>query len=101
MEDLLLETTDEDLRREAREDGEDIAAVAARAKAGMRETAVATMHRKMTQAKARMRVAPSDQTAPRARPALGRIKQIIQETCARNSKLGLAFRDGKCRSGAD
>ena len=97
LEDLLV-TSDTELLLEALESGEDIKAVTDQMKSAMRETASAALRQRIARAKERMRTTPM---ARPARPALGRIKQIVQEVFQQDRSLGLAFRDGKRQSDAD
>ncbi|MCK9366573.1 MAG: hypothetical protein M0P72_05415 [Metallibacterium scheffleri] len=100
MEDIL-NTPDVELRKEAVEDGEDIAAIAADLKSAMRDVAAAALRRRLSQAKARMTVLPVQRAGQLVRPPLERLKQLIQEAFASDPRLGLAFRDGKRQSDAD
>jgi hypothetical protein len=100
MEDIL-NTSDAELRKEAVEDGEDVAAIAVNLKSAMRDTAAAALRQRLSEAKARMTVRPVPKPGPQVRPPLERLKQLIQEAFASDRSLGLAFRDGKQQSDAD
>ncbi len=97
----ILNTSDADLRKEAVEDGEDVAAIAVDLKSGMRDAAAAALRQRLSQAKARVTAAPMLQLGRPARPPMERLKQLIQEAFASDHSLGLAFRDGKKQSDAD
>lgn len=97
----ILNTSDADLRKEAVEDGEDVAAIAVNLKSAMRDAAAAALRQRLSEAKARMTVGPVPKPDPQVRPPLERLKQLIQEAFASDRSLGLAFRDGKRQSDAD
>ncbi|MDZ7855952.1 hypothetical protein [Sphaerotilus sp.] len=97
----ILNTSDAELRKEAVEDGEDVAAIAAGLKSAMRDAAAAALRQRLGQAKARMTVRPVQRPGQPARPPLERLKQLIHEAFASDRSLGLAFRDGKRQSDAD
>lgn len=97
----ILNTSDAELRKEAMEDGEDVAAIAADLKSAMRDAAAAALRERLTQAKARMAAAPIRRAGQPVRPTIERLKQLIQEAFANDRSLGLAFRDGKRQSDAD
>lgn len=97
----ILNTSDADLRKEAVEDGEDVAAIAVNLKSAMRDAAAAALRQRLSDAKARMTVRPVSKSGPQTRPPLERLKQLIQEAFASDRSLGLAFRDGKRQSDAD
>lgn len=100
LEDLLA-MSEAELRREALEDSEDIAAIANDVKSTMREAASAALRLRMVQAKERMCAASSGRPARVVRPTLDRIKHLVQEAFELDRSLGLAFRDGKRQSDAD
>ena len=97
----ILNTSDAELRREAIEDGEDVAAITADLKSAMRDAAAAALRLRLTEAKARMAAAPAQLASYRGRPPMERLKQLIQEAFASDRGLGVAFRDGKRQSEAD
>ena len=100
LEDIMA-TSDADLRREAIEDGEDVALVALHVKSTMRNAAAAALRRRMAVARARADAAPAQRTQVTPRPAIERLKQLVQQAFANDRSLGLAFRDGKQQSDAD
>lgn len=97
----ILNTSDAELRKEAIEDGEDVAAIAENLKSGMRDAAAAALRQRLSQAKVRMTAGPAPQQGRPLRPPMERLKQLIQEAFASDRSLGLAFRDGKRQSDAD
>lgn len=97
----ILNTSDAELRKEAIEDGEDVAVIAANLKSGMRDAAAAALRQRLSQAKAGMTAGPAPQLGRPLRPPMERLKQLIQEAFASDRSLGLAFRDGKRQSDAD
>lgn len=97
----ILSTSDAELRKEAVDDGEDVAAVAAGLKAAMREAAAAALRKRLSQAKARMTAWPAADLGRPVRPPMEQLKQLIQEAFASDRSLGLAFREGKRQSDAD
>jgi hypothetical protein len=97
----LLATTDAELRQEAREDGENLDAMAIQMRSSMREAAASALRERMAKSKSQSRQKLSVRQPSFARPAIYRIKQLVQELFARDQSLGLAFRDGKRQSDAD
>jgi len=97
----ILNTPDAELRREAMEDGEDPAAIAAGVKSAMRDAAAAALRKRMAEAKERMGTATSSRLPLGIRPAIEELKKKVQEAFVRNPSLGLAFRQGKQQSVAD
>jgi hypothetical protein len=97
----LSDTPDEELRREAIEDGDDVAAVAESVRAGLHEAAAAALRARLAQAKARGRRAVTAGTAASGGLSLVRIQALIRQAFQRDQSLGLAFRDGVRQSEAD
>lgn len=100
LEDLMA-ATDEQLRKEAIEDGEDLIAIAAQVKTSMNEASAEALRQRLTDAKKRMKAKPPTLTQSVVRPPLDQIKQIIQGLFQKDQNLGLAFRDGKRQTDAD
>lgn len=100
LEDLMT-TTDVQLRQEARDDGEDLDAVAMQVKATMREAAATALRQRLVQAKQRTRSVAGAQVSPWVRPPVEAIKQLVQALFQTDRSLGLAFRDGKKQTDAD
>lgn len=97
----LFATTDTDIRQEASEDGEDLDAIAVQMKSSMREAAASTLRLRMIKSKQAAQEKISIRLPLSTRPAIDRIKELIQDLFARDKSLGLAFRDGKRQSDAD
>ena len=97
----LLSATDDDLRQEAREDGEDLEGMAIQMKSAMRNTASAVVRERMTESKVKIRPTLALHPLSFTRPAIDRIKVLVQELFASDRNLGLAFREGKRQSDAD
>lgn len=97
----LLSATDDDLRQEAREDGEDLEGMAIQMKLAMRNTASAVLRERMTESKIKVHPALARPPLSFTRPAIDRIKTLVQELFANDRSLGLAFREGKRQSDAD
>lgn len=100
LEDLMA-TSDEQLRQEALEDGEDLVAIASQVKISMREAAAEALRQKLALAKGRMQPKLATLTESFIRPPVHQIKQIIQGLFQADQSLGLAFRDGKKQTDAD
>lgn len=91
-------TSDEELRTEFADDGVD-PDIAARAVATELDAVVAAaMRERAVAAKARVAVPPKRQ---RVRPALARMKELIDNAFRIDTSLAAAFRDGKRQSDAD
>ena len=99
--DDLIATTDAELHQEAREDGEDLDAIATQVKFAMREAAAGVLRQRMVQSKTRMRPPTAARPVPAIRLSPDRIKQIIQDLFQKDRSLGLAFRDGKQQTESD
>ncbi|MBN8279026.1 MAG: hypothetical protein J0M16_00260 [Gammaproteobacteria bacterium] len=99
LEDLIA-MTDEEIRKEVLEDGENLDEIAGLVKSSMREAAAGTMRLRMAEAKVRSHRA-STRDAPVSRPSIERIKQIIETLFATEPSLRLAFRDGKRQTESD
>jgi hypothetical protein len=97
----LLATTDAELRQEAREDGENLDAMAIQMKTSMRNAAASALRERMAKSKSQSRLKLSTRPPSIARPAIDRIKELVQDLFARDQSLGLAFRSGKRQSDAD
>ena len=96
--DDLLSLSDEELRIEAKQDGQDVEAIALNTKRLMREGAASAL-------RLRMSIKPSPAAAPWRtpiiRPNIERMKQLVERVFASNPSAGLAFRQGKKQSDSD
>lgn len=100
--DDLMSMSDEELRAEAKDDGEDLEAIASEVRRTMRETAAAALRSRMSATRVSQPLAAAPQRAHSvARPSLERIKQIVQQLFEQKPQVGLAFRDGKRQSESD
>jgi hypothetical protein len=98
----LASTSDAELRREALEDGEDVAAMARAMRESMLDAAAATLRCRMAVAKRRVAaVAGRDSALQRAKLSIDNVKRQIQDAFVRNPDLALAFREGDRQSDAD
>lgn len=100
----LLNMSDEDIRKEATERGENLEEMAKQVKSSMQEPAARVMRERMMQAKSGSLLTMQSSGAGKitlTRPPLLQIKQIIQSLFASNPRLGLAYRDGKQQTDAD
>ena len=96
-----MATTDEQLRQEALEDGDDFDAIATHVATCLQEAAAATLRDRLMYAKKRAQPIVRDAIRPTALPSLQKMKLLVQQAFQSNHSLGLAFRDGKKQSDAD
>lgn len=99
--DDLLATTDAELRQEVCEEGENLDAMAILMKSSMREAAASALRERMAKSRSQSRQKLFARPPSFTRPAIDRIKELVQDLFARDQSLGLAFRDGKRQSDAD
>jgi hypothetical protein len=97
----VMKTSDADLRREAVEDGEDVAAIAHDVRSGMRSAAAGALRQRLANAIGRISGPPALSAPNKVRPSIDRLKMLVQQAFASDRSLGLAFRDGKRQSDAD
>lgn len=97
----LAKTSDEDLKKEFLENGEDIHVVSAQVKEKLRDAAARVMRNRLAVAKERSVLAAHTQPTTSKRPTLNRIKEILEEVFQREPKVAMAFRDGKKQSERD
>jgi hypothetical protein len=91
-------TGDEELRAEFAADGVDPDAAARAVAADLDAVVAAAMRERAAQAKSRVAASPK---RPRIRPALARMKELIDSAFQSDAGLAAAFRDGKRHSEAD
>jgi len=91
-------TTDEELRAEFAADGVDPDAAARAVAAELDAVVAAAMRERAAAAKVRVAAPPKRQ---RVRPALARMKDMIDNAFRTDASLAAAFRDGKRQSDAD
>lgn len=99
--DDLLATTDAELRQEVCEEGENLDAMAILMKSSMREAAASALRERMAKSRRLSRQKLFARPPSFTRPAIDRIKELVQDLFAKDQSLGLAFRDGKRQSDAD
>ena len=97
----LANTSDEEIRNEYREAGQDIAAVAEQTHDKLRDVVAAGMRAELASAKAATKASAASQPANRVRPAMERLKEIVAEAFLREPKVAMAFRDGKKQTDED
>ena len=100
--DDLANTSDEEIRNEYREAGQDMAAVAKQTLDTLRDVVAAGMRAKLASAKAVSKAsAASQQPTNWVRPAMERLKKIVAEAFLREPKVAMAFREGKKQTDED
>lgn len=97
----LANTSDEEIRNEYQEAGQDMAAVAKQTHDKLRDVVAASMRARLASAKATVKVSAASQPASRVRPAMERLKAIVAEAFLREPKVAMAFRDGKKQTDED
>ena len=99
--DDLANTSDEEIRNEYREAGQDMAAIAKQTRDKLRDALAAGMRAKLASAKAASKASTTSQPVSRIRPAMDRLKEIVAEAFLREPKVAMAFRDGKKQTDED
>lgn len=99
--DDLANTSDEEIRNEYREAGQDMAAVAKQTLDTLRDVVAAGMRAKLASAKAATTASSASRPTNRIRPTMERLKEIVAETFMREPKVAMAFRDGKKQTDED
>lgn len=99
--DDLANTSDEEIRNEYREAGQDLAAVAKQTHDTLRDVVAAGMRAKLASAKAATKASAASQPTNPVRPAMERLKKIVAEAFVREPKVAMAFRDGKKQTDED
>ena len=97
----LANTSDEEIRNEYREAGQDMTAVAKQTHNKLRDVVAASMRARLASAKATVKASAASQLASRVRPAMERLKAIVDEAFLREPKVAMAFRDGKKQTDED
>lgn len=97
----LANTSDEEIRNEYREAGQDMAAVARQTHDKLRDVVAASMRARLALSKATVKASAASQPASRGRPAMERLKAIVAEAFLREPKVAMAFRDGKKQTDED
>lgn len=99
--DDLANTSDEEIRNEYREAGQDMTAVAKQTLDTLRDVVAAGMRAKLASAKAATTASSASRPTNRIRPTMERLKEIVAETFMREPKVAMAFRDGKKQTDED
>ncbi|MEK6669467.1 MAG: hypothetical protein AABZ19_11640 [Pseudomonadota bacterium] len=99
--DDLANTSDEEIRNEYREAGQDMTAVAKQTLDTLRDVVAAGMRAKLASAKAATTASSASRPTNRVRPTMERLKEIVAETFMREPKVAMAFRDGKKQTDED
>jgi hypothetical protein len=99
--DDLANTSDEEIRNEYREAGQDMAAVAKQTLDTLRDVVAAGMRAKLASARASTAASSASRPTNRVRPTMARLKEIVAETFMREPKVAMAFRDGKKQTDED
>ncbi len=97
----LADTSDEEIRNEYREAGQDMAAIAKQTHDALRDVVAASMRAKLASAKAATKVSSVSQPTHWVRPTIDRLKEIVSEAFVREPKVAMAFRDGKKQTDED
>jgi hypothetical protein len=99
--DDLANTSDEEIRNEYREAGQDMTAVAQQTLDTLRDAVAAGMRAKLAFAKAATTASSASRPTNLVRPTIERLKEIVAETFMREPKVAMAFRDGKKQTDED
>lgn len=99
--DDLVNTSDEEIRSEYREAGQDMAAVAKLTHDMLRDVVAAGMREKLASARAATKVSSVSRPSNWVRPTMDRLKEIVAEAFMREPKVAMAFRDGKQQTEED
>lgn len=99
--DDLANTSDEEIRNEYREAGQDMAAVAKQTHDKLRDVVAAGMRTRLASAKAAVKASTASQPVKRVRPVMDQLKEILAEAFLREPKVAMAFRDGKKQTDED
>ena len=99
--DDLAKTSDEEIRNEYREAGQDIAEIAKQTHDTLRDVAAASMRAKLAFAKTAIKASTENRRVNPVRPAMERLKESVAEAFMREPKVAMAFRDGKKQTDED
>lgn len=97
----LAKMADSELRKEAFECGEDVGQIAAHMRTVMRNAAASVNRQRLAAAREQMEARSHARPSPLIRPAIDRIKEIVQAAFATDPALGVAYREGKVTSTED
>lgn len=99
LEDLMA-VSDEQLRREAIEEGDDVSALTTELRSALRRTIGQTLRQRLVEAKQRLDLR-AGAIKHATYPAFETLKQRIENVFKSTPELGLAFREGRKQSEAD
>lgn len=99
--DDLSNTSDEEIRNEYREAGQDLATVAKHTHDKLQDIVAACMRAKLASAKVATKVSSASRPTNWTRPTMDRLKEIVAEAFMREPKVAMAFRDGKKQTDED
>lgn len=99
--DDLAATSDEEIRNEYREAGQDMVAVAMQTHEKLRDVVAAGMRAKLASVKAATKASVATRPINRVRPTMERLRKIVAETFMREPRVAMAFRDGKKQTDED
>lgn len=99
--DDLANTSDEEIRNEYREAGQDMVADAKQTHEKLRDVVAANMRARLATVKAATKASSATRPINWARPAMDRLKEIVAETFTREPQVAMAFRDGKKQTDED
>lgn len=97
----LANTSDEEVRNEYLEAGQDLAAVAKQTHDKLREIIADGMRARLASAKAATKMSSASRPPNWIRPTMDRLKEIVAEAFMREPKVAMAFRDGKKQTEED
>jgi len=97
----LANTSDEEIRNEFREAGQDLATVAMQTHEVLRDAVAAGMRAKLASAKVAAKASSASRPANWGRPTMERLKELVAEAFTREPKVAMAFRDGKKQTDED
>ncbi|WP_176315697.1 hypothetical protein [Burkholderia vietnamiensis] len=97
----LAVTSDEEIRNEYREAGQDMVAVAMQTHEKLRDVVAAGMRAKLASVKAATKASSATRPIDRVRPTMERLREIVAETFMREPRVAMAFRDGKKQTDED
>jgi|GEM_PF-1379046 hypothetical protein len=97
----LANTSDDEIRKEYREAGQDLSSVAKQTHAKLQDVVAAGMRARLASAKATSKATAAIHPIDRIRPAMERLKEIVAEAFQREPKIAMAFRDGKKQTDED
>lgn len=97
----LANTSDDEIRNEYREAGQDMTAVAEKTHDMLRDVVATGMRTRLAAAKTATKSSSASRRTDWVRPAMDRLKVIVAEAFVREPKVAVAFRDGKKQTDED